>query len=433
MKHKYYLYHRHDKKEFFTLPRGWTVSHFVEAGEGGAASSIEQMTAAAMAAPAGTPPLSDMVARAGRIAVIVDDATRPTPVAPILGTVLSAIEKQGFPRDRISIVAALGTHEPMEGPVLAARLGGDAATRYKVIQHDPWQQDLVAVTIPGDPRVLKINPVVAQADLRIGISSILPHPEAGYGGGPKIVMPGVSNFEFIRDHHMKHLIQPGVTAGRTKGNPFHEDVMRAALAIGLDFSINCVYDQKGQIIRIVGGSLETAFGQAVDTCLERLGHRFEEKVDITISSAYPHAHGHQFFKGLSAPTAVTKDTGAILLIAPISAPISREFINSFHVVKERSHNNSQDYVMDHLKRGMAYLPDKSIDFNMAMSTPFRRRKIRAIIVSPFIPKDEAEIMGLEHASTVEEGLKLLEGVYPRADVAIFPSGGLIIPITAWES
>jgi nickel-dependent lactate racemase len=232
---------------------------------------------------------------------------------------------------------------------------------------------------------------------------------------------------------MKHLIQPGVTAGRTKGNPFHEDVMKAALAIGLDFSINCVYDQKGRIISIVGGSLETAFGQAVDTCLERLGHRFEEKVDITISSAYPHAHGHQFFKGLSAPTAVTKDTGAILLIAPISAPISREFINSFHVVRERSHNDSQGYVMDHLKRGMAYLPDKSIDFNMAMSTPFRRRKIRAIIVSPFIPKDEAEIMGLEHASTVEEGLKMLEGAYPQAEVAIFPSGGLIIPIMAWES
>ncbi len=433
MKQEYYLYHRQDKKESFTLPRGWTVSHFVEGTEDAPIPSIAEMTEAALASPAGTPPLSDIVARAKRIVVLIDDATRPTPVAPILGTVLAAIEKQGFPRDKITIVAALGTHEPMAPNVLAARLGGDVATRYKVVQHDAWQKDLVPVAIPNDARVLKINPVVAEADLRIGISSILPHPEAGYGGGPKIVMPGVSNFEFIRDHHMKHIIQPGSTAGRTEGNPFHEDVMKAAKAIGLDFSINCVYDQKGRIFRIIAGSLEIAFGKAVDACLEKLGHRFEEKVDITISSAYPHAHGHQFFKGLSAPTAVTKETGAILLIAPISAPISRDFINSFYVVKERSNDNSESYVIDHLKKGLAYLPDKSIDFNMAMSTPFRRRKIRAIIVSSFIPKDEAQIMGLDHASTVEEGLKMLEWAYPQADVAIFPSGGLIIPIMAWES
>ena len=432
MNREYYLYHRQDKKEYFSLPSGWTVSHFVEGEEEGARASIEEMTAEALAAPAGAPPFSEMVSRAKQIAILVDDTTRPTPVAPILASVLSAIEKQGFPRGRVTIVAAIGTHEPMAESVFAARLGNSVAKEYRVIQHNAWQKDLVPVKIPGDPRTLKINPVVEKADLRIGISSILPHPEAGYGGGPKIVMPGVANFEFIRDHHMKHVVQPGSTAGRTKGNPFHEDVMKAAKAIGLDFSINCVYDQKGQIFRIIGGSLEAAFGKAVDACLEKLGHRFEEKVDITISSAFPHAHGHQFFKGLSAPTAVTKETGAILLVAPLSAPISRDFIDSFHVVKERSHDDSQSYVIDHLKKGMAYLPDKSIDFNMAMSTPFRRKKIRAIIVSPFIPRDEAGIMGLDHAPTLEAGLKMLEEAYPAANVAIFPSGGLIIPLMAWE-
>jgi nickel-dependent lactate racemase len=199
---------------------------------------------------------------------------------------------------------------------------------------------------------------------------------AGYGGGPKIMMPGVANFEFIRDHHMKHLMHPRSTAGLTKGNPFHEDCMRAARAIGLDFSINCVYDQKGQIIRVIGGNLEMAFTKAVEICLAKLGHQFEEKVDITIASAYPHSHGHQFFKGLSTPDAVTRETGTILLVAPIVAPMSKEFMDSFRVIKEKSHNNSAAYIKDHLSKGMAYLPDKSIDFNMAMSTPFLRPKIR---------------------------------------------------------
>ena len=81
---------------------------------------------------------------------------------------------------------------------------------------------------------------------------------------------------------------------------------------------------------------------------------------------------------------------------------------------------------------MAYLPDKSIDFNMAMSTPFLRPKIRTILVSPLISENEARTMGLEHASSVEDGLKILEAEYTEATVAIFPAGGLIIPITAWE-
>ena len=81
---------------------------------------------------------------------------------------------------------------------------------------------------------------------------------------------------------------------------------------------------------------------------------------------------------------------------------------------------------------MAYLPDKSIDFNMAMSTPFLRPKIRTILVSSLISENEAHTMGLEHAANVEEGLKLLEAAYTKATVAIFPAGGLIVPITAWE-
>ncbi|MBA4390575.1 MAG: hypothetical protein C0399_06530 [Syntrophus sp. (in: bacteria)] len=430
--HNFYLYLSQDKKEYFSLPEKWVASHFVEAVEEASLSSVEQMTLDALSQPAGTDPLAHLVSKAQRIAVIVDDATRPTPVNSILKALFSHIEASGFPGDKITIVIALGTHEAMEKKALETRLGRDISSKYKVVQHNARQSDLVTVEIPGDMRVLKINPEVAHADLRIGISSILPHPMAGYGGGPKIVMPGVANYEFVRDHHMKHLINPRSTAGLTKGNPFHEDCMKAALAVGLDFSINCVYDQKGQIIRIIAGSLEMAFKKAVEICLEKLGHQFAEKVDVTITSAYPHNHGHQFFKGLSAPDTVTKDRGAILLVAPIVTPIPMEFINSFQVIKEKSHNNSAAYIKDHLSRGLAYLPDKSIDFNMAMSTPFVRPNIRVVLVSPLILENEARIMGFEYASSIGEGLKLLKKTYTKADVAIFPAGGLIVPITAWE-
>ena len=432
MKKDYYLFLDQEKKEYFSLPKGWDPLYFVEAEDGATIPSIEQMTLEALSKPAGPLPFQALLSKAKSIAIIVDDGTRPTPVAKILGTLLSYLEEGGFSREKITIVVAIGTHETMEKDALGTRLGAGVLSRYKVVQHNAKESNLVPVQIPGDGRVVKINPEVARADLRVGISSVLPHPMAGYGGGPKIVMPGICNFDFIRDHHMKNVGHPRSAAGVTKGNPFHEDCMRVARAVRLDYSLNCVYNQKGQIIRIIGGSLESAFGEAVDLCLQKLSYKFDEKVDVTITSTYPHTHGHQLFKGLSAPDVITKNTGAILLVAPVVGPIAADFLNSFHVIEQKSHNNSVAYVKESLSKGEAFLPDKAIDFNMAMSTVFLRPKIRAILVSPHISRKEAETMGLDYSASIEEGIKLLGKVYPNARVAIFPSGGLIVPVTSWE-
>jgi nickel-dependent lactate racemase len=432
MKEKYHLDLSRDRKKFFSLPEGWAVSHFVESKEAGPLPSVAQLTLEALIKPTGVPPLKELAAGAKRVAVIVDDATRPTPVAEVLSVLLPQLAEAGVSREHVTIVVALGTHVPMKKEDLATRLGRDVAASYRIVQHDAWQGDLVQVSIPGDERVLKINPEVACADVKIGISSILPHPMAGYGGGPKIVMPGVANFEFVRDHHMKHTIHPAAVAGITKGNPFYEDCMRAAQSVGLTFSINCVYNQRAELIRIIGGSLEAAFGAAVDICFEELGARFDEKVDVTIASTYPHTHAHQFCKGLGASDIVTKQTGAILLMAPTVTPISEEFITSFDVVRERSHDHSAEYVTGAMSKGMLFLPEKPVEFNMAMKCMIIRPRIRTIFVSPMVSQAQAATMGFEHAPSLEEGLRLLEKAYPKARVAIFPSGGLIVPITAWE-
>jgi nickel-dependent lactate racemase len=432
MQKDYYLYLSQGKRGYFTLPKGWVPLHFVEAEEQALMPSIEQMVREALSRPTGTPSLQQMLSGVESIAIIVDDGTRPTPVEGIFKALLSHLADNGFSHEKIDIVVALGTHEAMKREALEARLGSNVLSNYKVVQHNAWERDLVPIRIPGDGRVVKINPVVSRADLRIGISSVLPHPMAGYGGGPKILMPGVCNFEFIRDHHMKNVGHPRSVAGATEGNPFHEGCFEVARAVGLDFSINCVYNQEGEIIRIIGGSLEKAFAEAVQVCLEKLGHKFNEKVDVTITSTYPHTHGHQLFKGLSTPDIVTKDTGAILVVAPVIEPIPAEFLNSIHVIKEKSRNNPVAYIKDAISKGMAFLPDKAIDYNMAVSTVFLRPKIRTILVSSNISREEAETMGLEYSSSLEGGMKLLKASYPDADVAIFPSGGLIVPITAWE-
>ena len=123
MKKDYYLYLGQDRKEYFTLPAGWVPLHFVEAEESAEVPSIEQLTREALLKPRGTPPFQTMLSGVKQIAIIVDDGTRPTPVAKILGVLLSHLEESGFSRENISIVVAIGTHETMKQEALEARLG----------------------------------------------------------------------------------------------------------------------------------------------------------------------------------------------------------------------------------------------------------------------------------------------------------------------
>jgi len=432
MDRSYYLSLGPDKMSYFSLPPKWVAAHFLESGRTPPSQSVREMTREALARPFGIPSLRKLVSGGRRVAVIVDDGTRPTPASEILAVLLPQLIEAGCPKEATVIVMALGTHPAMTGEELALKLGAEVASTYRVVQHNAWQDDLVPVKTPGDGPLLKVNAAVTQADVRIGISSILPHPMAGYGGGPKLLMPGVSNIDFIMRHHMKNAIHPMSKIGISKGNPFHEACMSMAKVIGLDVTIDCTYDREGRITRVIAGSLEEAFTEAVKACSGVLGHPFPEKVDISITSSYPHTHGIQFYKGLAAADLVTNPQGAIVVVAPMATPVPDDFVKSFGKVKEEAHGDAVSYVCGFMSQGMPYLPNHSAEFNLAMSFAIRRPQIRTIIVSPLITRDTAEILGLEYSPTLEDALARLGQAYPEARAAIFPSGGLIVPIVDWE-
>jgi lactate racemase len=428
MDDQYYLQIDRERKAFFSLPDGWTCAHFVGSQKSRQGTScVEDMLREALAG-VDLAQLKGPVSSSQKATIIVDDLTRPTPVIEILGILLPYLDVRGYDSGKITIVVALGTHPALTEGQLEKRLGSKVLSSCKVVQHNAWQKDLVPIAIAGSDRVVRVNPAVTQADLRIGISSILPHPMAGFGGGPKIVFPGVSDFDSIKLHHPKNVLHPRAVVGVTKGNPFHEEIAAVAPAVGLHLSINCVYDTSGSITSVTAGEPATAFAKAVEICFAELGHRFTEKMDVTIASVYPHVHGNQLFKGLMPASMVTKEGGGVLLFAPLEEPIPEEFLNSLKRIREVSHNRPAEYIRQSLEKGQAFLPDKPMDYNMAMTNVFIRPEMRVILVSGQVSEEEASIMGVEHASSVEEGMARLKRSVPSARVAIFAAGGLIVPI-----
>jgi lactate racemase len=430
MSDRYYLHIDRERKVFFSLPEGWACAHFAGSPKSEeTAPSVEQMLREALAGIDDVPQLRGPALPAKhKVVIIVDDLTRPTPVTEILGVLLPYLDERAYVRENVTIVVALGTHPALTEEQLEKRLGRPVLSSRKIIQHNAWQNDLVSVKVGDSDRVVRINPAVAHADLRIGISSVLPHPMAGFGGGPKIVFPGVSDFDSIKAHHPKNVLHPRAALGVTKGNPFHEEIAAADRAVGLHLSINCVYDAAGCITSITAGSPEGAYAKAVELCFQKLGHRFTDKVDVTIASVFPHVHGNQLFKGLMPASMVTRENGGVLLFAPLAEPIPAEFLNSITKIRQASNNNPAEYIRNSLERGQAFLPDKPMDYNMAMTNVFIRPSMRVILVSEDVSKEEASIMGMEQASSVEEGLTRLKEGFPRARVAVLPAGGLIIPV-----
>jgi lactate racemase len=409
----------------FTLPRGWEPVYVAETDETNPRKTVGELLEEALpierVRSLFSTPIGDR-----RVAVVVDDNTRPTPVKEVLGRFLDHFERVGGRPSQLTIIVACGTHLPMNHAILENRIGAEVLSKWKVVQHDARQHDLVPVKL-DDGQVVKINRVAANADVKIGISSILPHPMAGYGGGPKIIMPGLCDADFIMRHHMMHSIHPASHAGSTSGNPFHEYCMSVTRRIGLDLSINCVYDREGNVARIVAGTLDEAFSQAVADCIQRLGIPIDLKADVAITSSHPHVHGIQLFKGLTPVDAVTKPDGAVLMAAPLLTPIPDAFVKLFLGVKAASRGDAVKYILGFMSQGKPFLADRPAEYNMAMAAAIRRPPVRTMIASSTLPAETASALGFEHVPTVDEGLARLAVSYPRAKVAIFPSGGLALP------
>ena len=75
--------------------------------------------------------------------------------------------------------------------------------------------------------------VVAEADRRICLGNIESHYSAGYSGGYKAIMPGVSTREAIQNNHSM-MVQDEARAGNIDDNPIRQDIEEAGRMCGVD-------------------------------------------------------------------------------------------------------------------------------------------------------------------------------------------------------
>jgi nickel-dependent lactate racemase len=425
----YYVYYREEKYPF-DIPSGWTVLQNTVSEEAEISLTIPEMVEKALAAPIGSPGLSEIVHEDSKVALIVDDWARSTPVSRILPPLLEELQRGGAKSENMDIVVALGTHRTMPQEALAERLGKAIFRQYCVSQHNCQAEDLVPVGRLSTGAEVKINPIVARADVKIGVGSIIPHPMNGFGGGAKIIMPGVSNYEAVKEHHLHFTPQPGCYIGNLAINPFYQEVCRVAEMARLTFIVNCVYNSREEVVDVVAGHFQKAHLTGVERGKESYAFHLGEPADVTITSAYPYVEAAQTIKPIvPASLLATKPGGSVIIVATCRDEMPEPLLAALDAVYSRHPKHTGRLAVDTFKSSQLFV-EGAIDFNCAIFYALVcAARSSVTMVSRDLDERTITRLGFRYAGSLEEAIERESKVRPGATVNIFPIGGLVLPLT----
>jgi nickel-dependent lactate racemase len=395
----------HENRErTLTFPDRWNVDNLTSPGfdkPGLSPAEIKEK----IEQPLGGPQLEKM-ARDKRQAVIVfDDMTRPTPVRAVAPFVLQSLHRAGMKKDQIRFVWSLGAHGAYDMISARKKLGDEIVENYGVYNHDPFQN---TVRMGRTPTGLELwfNREVMACDLKIGIGCISAHVHVGFGGGAKIILPGIAGIESINQFHNQFYRDPG-RAGL--GN-FDDNIMRAECdaagdITGLNFKFDCLINRRGEITNLYAGPFRATHRAGAEEGKEHYGIPHATGYDIVVCNAYGKASesaiAHRFATLALKPGAVGT---AILISDAPEGQVSHYVFRSW----------GTDYGGRHYKpktRG-------SLD---------RRNVKRLIVFSPYPDRGGLDLLCHSDDATIiktwPEVLAILEKEYPgKAKVAVIQDG-----------
>ena len=268
--------------------------------------------------PIGTPRLSDIVSKGESVCIITSDVTRPCPSQILLPPIIDELQEAGILPDDITVVFGLGSHRRHTEEEKRNLVGENVYELVHTVDSDPDDTVFLGSTSRGTP--VNITSIVAQADRRICLGNIEMHYFAGYSGGGKAIMPGVSDRAAIQANHSM-MIEKTSRAGEIAHNNVRLDIEEAADICGIDFILNVVLDEEKTIVKAVAGDHRAAHRAGCEFLDTMYKIRLPELADIVIATpgGFPKdINIYQAQKSLDNAQHAVKDNGVIILAGDCS-------------------------------------------------------------------------------------------------------------------
>jgi lactate racemase len=403
----------------FILPERPKGYHVLSDKPGPALENPEKAILEALNIPIGSPALLDCLDKNDRVVIIVTDNTRHCPDDIILPPVLRELTNK-LPAENITIIIALGLHSPLSRQEMIKKLGKEVVENYEVVNHDPEQTISLGITTRGTP--IEVNSRVIAADFRISTGFIEPHFFAGFSGGRKSILPGVSSEASIRHNHgYKMIADPCTRAGVLEGNPVHEDMVEAANAAKLDFIVNVLLNHEKKVTQVFAGDPWLAHQKGCEEEKRAATVEIDRLADITIlsnSGAPLDLDFYQTCKAIDTASFITRDGGIILAVSSCYNGMGPEAFTSLHA-SSCSPQEVLDKICNCNYAGVSWqnqiLARAQLTHRVFLLSELADDQVRSIKVTP--------------VHSVEEGLAMgLAALGKDAEVAIIPEGPLVLPV-----
>ncbi len=279
----------------------------------------DEIVMEAMANPIGSPKLSELSVGKEKVVIICSDHTRPVPSRHIIPFMLKEI-REGNPGADITLLIATGFHRETTEEELISKFGGEIVRNERIVIHDSRDMDGMAnlgVLPSGAP--LLINKIAAEADLLVSEGFIETHFFAGFSGGRKSVLPGVSSKVTVLGNHCAAFIDsPYSRTGVLENNPIHRDMLFAGRMAKLSYIVNVIIDADKKVVYAVAGDAEKAHAAGCEYLRSYCQVTPKKQADIAISTngGYPlDQNMYQSVKGMTAAEAALKDGGIIIMVS----------------------------------------------------------------------------------------------------------------------
>ncbi len=409
------------QEQHFNIPRDWNLLAQAEPRDVCGVSDLKSSVRKALLNPISMPGLKEVIPSEGDVVLISEDQTRPSPIGKVMEPLVELLGELGVKDERIQVVIGRGTHRETTPAEQEAKLGKNILNRLQVSVHDVDDSDnLVLMGMTTRKTPVWINRMVAEAGLSIGLGTINPHYFAGYGGGAKLILPGVSGRETIVHNHTM-IADKNAVQGKMEGNPIWEDMLEAARIAKLGMKIDLLLNTRKEICNIFAGDVEQAQKAAVKALLDIYGLPVPRMADITLTAGYPlETNLIQSGKAVLLANEVTKEGGAIVLLSALNdgaGPLLYE------TLKEKP---DPETVVQWIAEGKASPTGGPIS---SMLRKLLQSK-KLVVVSDGIAKEQIEDMDMMHAASIEEAIATLSRQYRNPDVIISPVGSSTFPYVA---
>lgn len=310
-----------DKKLPLKFPSDWDVHLYPMNGDQ-MQPLCEDGIRAALSNPIDTRTIGQLARNRKEAAIVIDDMTRATKPSLLLPYIFEELNANGISNDHIRFIMALGAHGAQNRMDFVKKLGEDVVEEFSIWNHNiTGNVEYLGETSHGTP--VEINGEFMSCDLKIAIGGIVPHPMAGFGGGAKIIVPGVSSLKTINYNHVNVYLSgpnnaphPTTGWGKTDGNILVKDNEEIAKMCGLDIKIDMVFNGRAEPVGLFAGDVVAEYREGVKLGRKAYATETPEGFDIVVANNYFKSNEASLAMAIAVDTVREGGTVVLISIAP---------------------------------------------------------------------------------------------------------------------